>query len=108
MSDQLSDEEMEAMYARYAASSASSLSYAKNPWKVSHDLDGWLVASLGSGENGDVYVVCDGVHASVLCGDADADAAFIAAMPTDFKRLFKEVLRLREELEALRGEEQEP
>lgn len=104
MSDPLSDDEMQAMYDRYAASSASSMSYAKCPWKVTDDIsDGWLVASLGAGENGAVFVVCDGVHASMLCGDADADAAFIAAMPLDFKRLFQEILRLRQELERVRG-----
>lgn len=49
------------------------------------------------------FVVCDGVHANMLCGDADADGKFIAAMPLYFKRLFKEVLALREELDQARG-----
>lgn len=105
MSEPLSEEDLQTMYDRYAASSASSMSYAKCPWKVSDEIsDGWLVAALGAGEDGNVYVVCDGVHASMLRGDADSDGAFIAAMPLDFKRLFNEVLRLKGELKGARGE----
>ena len=87
--------------ARWQASSASSRSYDKSPWRVAHDIDtGWLVASLGAGVDGnDYYVVAHGVHASELRGGAEEDAEFIAHAPFDVRALVREVLRLRTELE---------
>ena len=81
-------------------SSASSRSYSKDVWKISDDLaHGWLAAALrADGETGeDVYVVCDGVHASELRGGAKEDGEFIAHAPSDIKFLLDLVTRLMTE-----------
>jgi hypothetical protein len=80
------------IHQRLNASSASSRSYGKSPWRVANDIDeGWLVASLGAdGEDGkDYYVTTDGVHASELRGGAREDAEFIANAPSDIHFLLK-------------------
>jgi hypothetical protein len=109
-------EELAEIEARWRASSASSRAYGKSPWKVSTELDGFLVAALGSdGEDGkNYYVVTDGVHASELQGGAKADAELIANAPKDIKRLalayaqlLSENVELKVRLERLRDDHED-